>query len=434
MHTLMQLRSGALQGVTSLRLSEGLTHFPEEIFELADTLEVLDLSGNKLSQLPQDFGRLHQLKILFCSDNLFTELPEVLGQCAMLDIVGFKANKIISVPARSINPNIRWLILTDNCITALPEVIGKCARLQKLMLAGNKLVGLPDALSNCINLCLLRISANELRQLPIWLLSMPRLSWLAFSGNIFGVNGETDIIPTIQWGELAVSEVLGEGASGIIYKAVLVSAVKDVAVKVFKGAATSDGLPEDEMRTFIAAGTHAGLVKIAGQIAGHPDGKMGVVMELIPSEYYNLGLPPTFATCTRDVFAAGMQLSVGQMLRIAATMASVAHQLHSRGIMHGDLYAHNILVDALGNALLGDFGAASVYDRSNTELAFALERIEVSAFGYLLDDMLQLCVQCDDEYVMAALQQLRNVCTDAVVMSRPDFGYVSNMLNRMMSG
>jgi len=432
MHTLMQLRSGALRGVTSLKLSEGITHFPEEIFELADTLEVLDLSGNKLSELPQDFGRLHNLKILFCSYNLFTVLPDVLGQCAMLDIVGFKANKIISVPAHSINPNIRWLILTDNCITALPEVIGKCARLQKLMLAGNELGALPKELSNCLNLSLLRVSANQLKRLPLWLLSMPRLSWLAFSGNQFGEMSKNELLPIIDWKDLGIGTVLGEGASGIIYKALLNTEQKEVAVKVFKGAVTSDGMPEDEMRAFIAAGTHEGLVKIVGQITEHPDGRKGVVMELIGTSFYNLGMPPSFETCTRDVFAVDMQLSVEQVLRIAGTMASVAGHLHSRGIMHGDLYAHNILVDALGNALLGDFGASSVYDRSNTELAFALERIEVRAFGCLLDDLLQLCAHENNHHITAPLIKLRDECMDEDVSSRLSFGYICRIIDRLL--
>ena len=72
MHTLSQLKTGSLKGITSLKLSEGFEEFPREIFELADTLEVLDLSTNRLSALPEDFGRLKKLKILFCSNNPFT--------------------------------------------------------------------------------------------------------------------------------------------------------------------------------------------------------------------------------------------------------------------------------------------------------------------------------------------------------------------------
>ena len=43
MHTLAQLRSGELKGTKQLSISENLKTFPKEIFELADTLEILDL-------------------------------------------------------------------------------------------------------------------------------------------------------------------------------------------------------------------------------------------------------------------------------------------------------------------------------------------------------------------------------------------------------
>ena len=54
MHTLEQLRAGALSGVRRLQMRGGLTEFPREIFDLADSLEILDLSGNALSSLPEN--------------------------------------------------------------------------------------------------------------------------------------------------------------------------------------------------------------------------------------------------------------------------------------------------------------------------------------------------------------------------------------------
>lgn len=419
MQTLQQLRRGEYQGATSLKLSEGLTAFPTEIFDLADTLEVLDLSRNQLNALPDDFGRLKKLKILFCSENLFTVLPEVLADCPQLDIVGFKSNIIETVPGKALNANIRWLILTNNRISEIPATIGNCHRMQKLMLAGNQLTYLPVELSQCRNLSLLRISANRLSKLPQWLLAMPKLSWLAFSGNLFSRKPEAQPIPLIGWNELQISEQLGEGASGIISKAIHKGS-KEVAVKVFKGAVTSDGLPEDEMHAYILAGSHPGLVQLTGQIAAHPEDKKGLVMELIPQRFFNLGLTPSFESCTRDVFAPGLTLSPAQVVKIAGTIASLAAQLHSKGIMHSDLYAHNTLIDEEGNTLFGDFGAACFYDTTDTDIANALERIEVSAFGYLLDDLLNLCSAADHPGLLK-LAGLRDACLNSDVVSRPGF-------------
>ena len=46
--TLAALRSGQLQGIKRLDLACDLQHFTPEIFALADTLEILNLSGNAL--------------------------------------------------------------------------------------------------------------------------------------------------------------------------------------------------------------------------------------------------------------------------------------------------------------------------------------------------------------------------------------------------
>src|SRR5438552_2724014 len=126
MHTLAQLKSGELKGISHLKLSCRLTEFPPEIFDLADTLEKLDLSGNQLSSLPEDFGRLHKLKIVFFSDNLFTELPEVLSHCPELEMIGFKSNQINFISEKTFTPQLRWLILTNNKVEVLPKSIGKC--------------------------------------------------------------------------------------------------------------------------------------------------------------------------------------------------------------------------------------------------------------------------------------------------------------------
>lgn len=425
MHTLSQLKTGSLKGITSLKLSEGLTEFPREIFELSDTLEVLDLSGNGLSELPEDFGRLKKLKILFCSNNPFTVLPEVIGDCPELDIAGFKACKIEKIPAAAVNPNLRWLILTDNSVKELPGEIGECARMQKLMLAGNQLITLPEELSRCSNLALLRISANRLTELPQWLLHMPKLSWLAFSGNEFSHTGPVTNLPKISWQALEILSVLGEGASGNIYKARW-SGI-DVAVKIYKGSVTSDGLPEDEMTAAIAAGEHTGLIKLIGEVASHPEGRHGLVMELIPPGYTNLGGPPGFQSCTRDVFKPGQAISAQIALSIATTIASVAQHLHGIQVMHGDLYAHNTLVDNLGRTLISDFGAASFYANLPPEMAAALERIEVSAFGYMLDDLVGLCTGVSNR-VVASLGLLRDECLSADVVSRPCFATINSRL------
>ncbi|MFA6920615.1 MAG: leucine-rich repeat-containing protein kinase family protein, partial [Gallionella sp.] len=301
MNTLSLLRGGKLAGVRRLDLCCGLTQFPDEIYDLADTLEILNLSGNALNSLPDDLPRLHRLRVIFCSDNRFTRLPEVLGQCPALDMIGFKANQIKQLPSESLPAALRWLILTDNCLNSLPEDLGRYTRLQKLMLAGNQLRQLPDSMVACRNLELLRISANRFESLPDWLLSLPRLAWLAYAGNPFSdAFRDEQTVNHIHWHHLDLQHRLGEGASGIVHKADwrAPDGAREVAIKLFKGAVTSDGFPRSEKAACLAAGVHPNLIAATGRIVGHPDGVAGLVMPLVEASFKNLAGPPSLDSCT----------------------------------------------------------------------------------------------------------------------------------------
>ena len=426
MHTLERLRAGELAGVRRLQLACGLTEFPREIFDLADSLEILDLSGNALSSLPDDLPRLGKLRIIFCSDNQFTELPAVLGSCSALTMVGFKANRIRTVPAASLPPQLRWLVLTDNQIEELPDELGRRPLLQKLMLAGNRLSALPASMAGLHRLELLRIAANRLTGLPSWLPALPRLTWLAYAGNPFCAAQEV-AAPTaaIAWADLTLEQKLGEGASGVIYRAA--HGGRHVAVKLFKGAMTSDGSPLCEMAACIGAGAHANLIPVLGQVDDHPDGAHGLVMSLIDAEFINLAGPPSLDSCTRDIYADGKRFTLDAMLAIAHGIASAASQLHARGIMHGDLYGHNILHCEDGRVLLGDFGAASFYDPAGAQ-ALALQRLEVRAFGFLLEELLERCDAPPAQLLQ--LLQLQAACVHADSASRPLFAEIVERLTK----
>ena len=419
------MRTGQLAGAQRLSLSCGLTSFPPEIYELADSLEILDLSNNALSSLPDDLPRLHKLRIVFCSNNLFTSLPAVLGNCPELSMIGFKANQIREVPAQALPPKLRWLTLTDNAIESLPEELGDCTYLQKLMLAGNRLQSLPASLARCTQLELLRISANRLPSLPAWLQDLPRLSWLACAGNLFNQSREAAALDDagmehIDWQRLQLGRQLGEGASGVISQATLDG--QPVAVKVFKGAMTSDGLPRSEMAACVSAGNHASLIPILGTVSAHPQGSLALVMPLIDAAYVNLAGPPSLASCTRDIYGEEVRFSLPQLLAIAHGIASAADQLHAHGIVHGDLYAHNILHHPDGRCLLGDFGAATLF-APEAPIAAALQAIEVRAFGVLLAELLARCDASSPE-----LQQLASACLQEHPLQRPRFEHIASSL------
>ena len=420
MHSLEQLRRGELAGISRLDLAADLDEFPREIFELADSLEVLNLSGNRLRALPHDLSRLHRLKVLFCSDNPFETLPEALGDCPQLEMVGFKSNRLQHVPAAALPEKLRWLILTDNRIESLPAELGERSRLQKLMLAGNRLSELPQSLAGLHRLELLRVAANRLEALPDWLPQLPRLAWMAFAGNPGSDRAEAAALAAhpqapIARDQLVLGELLGQGASGLIHRARWNG--REVAVKLFKGQMTSDGLPHSEMAACLAAGRHPQLLPVIGPLrpqGGEPD---GLLLELLEPRFRVLAGPPSLASCTRDCYAPEQRFSAEQVQALARGVAGALAHLHGQGILHGDLYAHNLLVDG-HDCRLSDFGAASFFTAGSAQGA-ALQRVESRAFGILLQELLQRC-----DTPPAELQTLAEACRQPATAQRPDFAEI----------
>ncbi|ADZ92774.1 leucine-rich repeat-containing protein kinase family protein [Marinomonas mediterranea] len=395
-HTLEQLRNGELAGIKRLELSENLTVFPKEIYRLSDSLEILDLSSNQLDDLPSDLAEnLPNLKIFFASNNVFKHVPPVLGQCEQLEMIGFKHNQIMSMAEDCLPEKLRWLILTDNQLDSLPDAIGQCTRLEKLALAGNRLTSLPDSMSMLRHLALVRISANRLTRFPDVLLTLPKLAWLAFSGNPFCPERQTHLeFPLLPSEHLALKEVLGNGASGIISRAQCASGYKgfpdNVAVKVFRGEVTSDGYPADELDACLSVGSHPNLVNALAHVQ-EPE-MSALVMTLIPSDYKNLGQPPSLQTCTRDTFTQGQSFTKGEVDHLVSQIESVVRHLEDKQVCHGDLYAHNVLVRPDGHLLFGDFGAASKYDNLSTRQKEGVRTIERRALSYFIEDMQSLIV------------------------------------------
>ena len=392
---LAQLKAGKLQGVKQLKLQCGLTQFPQEIFNLTDSLEILDLTGNALCTLPNDLNRLKELRILFCSSNQFTHLPEVLGECKNLSMIGFKANQIRHIPENAIpTATLRWFIVTDNALEAVPNVLGECCQLQKLMLAGNQLTTLPESMANCHALELLRVSANQFQALPDFLFDLPKLTWLAYAGNPFCNEIEQHLINqhlvnAIDWQTLTLQNVLGQGASGVTYQAMWHpknQAAEAVAVKLFKSGLTSDGLPRCEMHANILAGEHPNLVGVKGVIHNHPQGKLGLVMPLLVADLKILANPPSFESCSRDVYKDDLTLTLTDVQHIMFNITNAAKHLYARGLMHGDLYAHNILWNAQ-KAVLSDLGGASFLPLDNEALTQNLLKLEARALEVLSQEL-----------------------------------------------
>ena len=424
MNTLEELKAGSLQGCTRLQLVAELTELPKEIYTLADTLEILDLSNNQLSDLPDDFYKLKNLKRLFLSFNQFKHIPDVLRQCLNLIMVAFKGNQITEFKAHCLPTQIEWLILTDNQIPALPDSFGEYSKLKKLALAGNQLTHLPASMANCNELELIRLSANKLTKLEDWLLALPKLAWLAFSGN--DLNRSTSLhceqFSKITLDEIEVKKQIGQGASGVIHLANWHQ--RPVALKLFKGEITSDGYPLDELNCCLKASEHPNLIKALGYV--DEESQLGLVMELISKEFTNLGLPPSLASCTRDTFEDNCQYAPEMVLKIVKQMTSTLAHLHQKQVSHGDIYAHNSMINSQGELLFGDFGAATDLSMLTPDQQQRLESIEVRALGYFIDDLLTVVTEQND-----ITKMLSDIAQECLVLNSDKRPRLSELVSRL---
>ena len=166
--------------------------------------------------------------------------------------------------------------------------------------------------------------------------------------------------------------------------------------------------------------------------------------------------PPSFATVTRDVYppAGPLQgLTLAQAHAIATAIASAAAHLHASGICHGDLYAHNILVDPahVGPAAaaaaaaaaesqqwvkLGDLGAAFFYTPGSEQGAL-VERVEVRAWACLVEELLGLVSDGGGGSALeGSLRALSASCgaLGGSVAARPSFAEIVAALGKAGAG
>jgi serine/threonine protein kinase len=151
-------------------------------------------------------------------------------------------------------------------------------------------------------------------------------------------------------------------------------------------------------------------------VTDHPDGVEALLMPLVPSHWRILAGPPSLSSCTRDVYDPGLQLEPASALNLARAAASAVAHLHTRGLMHGDVYAHNLLWDGTaGNAVLTDFGAASVLPAGAD--SGGLQRIEVRALGLLLSELLSpRAIPPND---IGGFRELAGACIQPDTKARP---------------
>lgn len=383
-----------------------LTEVPSQLLNLR-RLRSLDLSHNRLSSLPVGFGAAFpELQVLFLTSNSFSgpleassPLAAELRALTKLRMVAFRENQLTLVGANVFRPSVEWLILTSNAITSVAQVPPK---VRKLMLSNNLLSALPGGLDESLtSLELLRLANNRipaatLRALPHKIGSLkwfaaadnpPFDFWKAKNVKEFTLD-DAETATLIR--ELKNGRRLGEGSAGVSY----MTQYKGGAViyKQFKSTLSSDGRIESEIALAVSlrakGESNAALDGLLQEVVGITHTPLGVLYKYNQSHsgWKNVARPPSFESCTRDVYPAGYKLSLSAATRTLLDVAKAARELHRRLVCHGDLYGHNILhCPHSGAAMLIDLGAGWQFEQGDQGGVM----VDLRAFQVLADELIE---------------------------------------------
>jgi eukaryotic-like serine/threonine-protein kinase len=146
-----------------------------------------------------------------------------------------------------------------------------------------------------------------------------------------------------------IEQKLGEGGMGVVYRARDEKLQRDVALK-FLGAQTGSSASHaralQEARA-ISALNHPNICTVYE--IGECEGKPFIAMEFVEGRPLSLEIPST-------------GLSLDQVERYGAQLADALAHAHSRGVIHRDLKAANVIVTPSGRLKVLDFGISARFE------------------------------------------------------------------------
>ncbi|MGF1936699.1 MAG: COR domain-containing protein [Nostoc sp. ChiQUE02] len=177
--TELPVEIGKLQQLESLILGKKV-----EGYEFVGNRFLEKVSGNNLKTLPLELLGLPNLRKLDISGNPLESIPDVITQILHLEELILIRVELTEIPkAIAKLTNLTQLDLSGNQITQIPEAIAKLTNLTQLDLSGNQITQIPEAIANLTNLTLLNLSDNQITQIPEAIAKLTNLTQLDLSDN-----------------------------------------------------------------------------------------------------------------------------------------------------------------------------------------------------------------------------------------------------------
>ncbi|XP_074597070.1 leucine-rich repeat-containing protein 57-like isoform X2 [Brevipalpus obovatus] len=197
-------------GVFTLKAAN-IKEFPRQLLQLSTSIRSVDLSNNKIKELPGFIGEFSSLKNLVFQSNLLTYLPKEIASLTKLETLSLGNNRLMSIPDDLSTglSSLRSVDLSGNLLDTFPMAFVGLKALETLDLSRNKITSIPDGvqtlqvlelnlnqnqistvskhIASCKRLKVLRLEENclSLDSIPQELLTSSPVSLLAIDGNQF---------------------------------------------------------------------------------------------------------------------------------------------------------------------------------------------------------------------------------------------------------
>ncbi|MEH2352091.1 leucine-rich repeat protein [Nostoc sp.] len=146
---------------------------------VAEGWRELDLSGQELTELPVEIGKLQQLESLILGKKV--ESYEFVGDRYLENVSG---NNLKTLPLELLGlPNLHKLDISGNPLESIPDVVTQILHLEELILIRVELTEIPDAIAKLTNLTQFHLSHNQITQIPEAIAKLTNLTQFHLSHN-----------------------------------------------------------------------------------------------------------------------------------------------------------------------------------------------------------------------------------------------------------
>jgi serine/threonine-protein kinase len=166
-----------------------------------------------------------------------------------------------------------------------------------------------------------------------------------------------------QLGKYAISEVLGKGAMGVVYKGFDPHIRRTVALKTIRRELVDDDQGAMLLARFQNEAQAAGRLSHPGIVAVYEWGEAG--------ELAYLAMEYVQGNSLREYFNRGTRFETRDAVSIMAQLLDALHYAHEQGVWHRDIKPANLIIMNNGKLKIADFGIARI-DTSNLTQAGAI--------------------------------------------------------------